>query len=127
MVDRTNDFSNLDPLNMPTDPWNSPRVGDPYSGTDDGSRIIQQDPNGYMTNYDPKDDPNVVAYNYQLQQQQQQEQEQQLLLQQQQQQLQLQQEQYQQYQQYKVEPVAYQGKQLYKIITKKSIEKIVLN
>ena len=124
MVDRTNDFSNLDPLNMATDPWNSPRGGDPYSGTDDGSRIIQQDANGYMTNYDPKEDPNVVAYNYQLQQQQQ-EQEQQLLLQQQQQQLQLQQEQYQQYQQYKVEPVAYQVKQLllYNLLRKSQLIK----
>jgi hypothetical protein len=115
--DRSNDYSNMDPMinRAPTD-WTSPR--DPYSITDDGSRLAQD--NLYLNGYDPmvKEDPDQAAYNYQLQQQeqqqlllQQQQQEEQMQQEQYQQQLQLQQEQYQQYQ-YKVEPVAYQGKQL---------------
>ena len=112
--DRSNDYSNMDPMiNQTSTDWASPR--DPYSVTENGSRMGQD--NLYLNNYDPmaKDDPDQAAYNYQLQQQEQQQllvqQQQQEQLQQVQYQQQLQQEQYQQYQ-YKVEPVAYQGKRI---------------
>jgi hypothetical protein len=106
--DRTNDFANLDPLGQSAD-WGLNQ--DPYAVNDQDPRMMSEVSNGYLANYDQmsKDDPNVAAYNYQLQLQQQQEQQ---LLLEQQQQLQLQQEQFLQYQQYKVEPATYTGKNI---------------
>ena len=100
MADRSNDFANLDPLDQSAD-WGLNR--DPYAVNDQDPRMMSQESNGYLTHYDqlPKDDTSVAAYNYQLQLQE--EAEQQLLLQQQQ-------EQFLQYQQYKVEPATYTGK-----------------